>query len=119
MWLMNTGYVGGDQRDEEKGKALKVKIPHSSAMLEAMLTGEIKWKKDPDFGYQIVDLDAPENAKLLNKVPREILNPKTFYEAKGRLEEYESWVKKMKTERETFLKKFNVGQAIVDAVVNR
>lgn len=119
MWLMNTGYVGGDQRDEEKGKALKVKIPHSSAMLEAMLKGEIKWKKDPDFGYQIVDVEAPENANLLKKVPREILNPKIFYEAKGRTEEYESWVKKMKAEREAFLKKFDVDQEIVEAVVNR
>jgi phosphoenolpyruvate carboxykinase (ATP) len=119
MWLMNTGYVGGDQRDEEKGKALKVKIPHSSAMLEAMLKKEIKWKKDPDFGYQIVDVEAPENANLLKKVPREILNPRIFYESKGRTEEYETWVKKMKAEREAFLKKFDVDQEIVDAVANR
>ena len=119
MWLMNTGYVGGDQKDEGADRALKVKIPHSSAMLEAMLKGEIKWKKDPDFGYEIVDVDAPENAKLLSKVPKEILNPKIFYEAKGRSEEYENWVKKMKTEREAFLKKFNVDEKIIDAVVNR
>jgi len=119
MWLMNTGYVGGDQRDEEKGKALKVKIPHSSAMLEAMLKKEIKWKKDPDFGYQIVDVEAPENADLLKKVPREILNPKIFYQAKGRTEDYQSWVKKMKAEREAFLKKFDVDQEIVEAVANR
>jgi phosphoenolpyruvate carboxykinase (ATP) len=119
MWLMNTGYVGGDQKDQEKGQALKVKIPHSSAMLEAMLKRDIKWKKDPDFGYEIVDVDAPQNAKLLKKVPREILNPRIFFEAKGRAEEYKNWVNKMKTEREAFLRKFNVDQEIVDAVVNR
>ncbi len=119
MWLMNTGYIGGDQRDEAKGAALKVKIPHSSAMLEAMLKGEIKWKRDPDFGYEIVDVDAPENAKLLNKVPKEILNPKVFYDKAGRTGEYENWVKNIKAERETFLKKFSVDQKIVDAVVNR
>ncbi|MGB2697047.1 MAG: phosphoenolpyruvate carboxykinase (ATP) [Candidatus Zixiibacteriota bacterium] len=119
MWLMNTGYIGGDQKDEESSKALKVKIPHSSAMLEAMLKGEIKWKKDPDFGYEIVDVDAPENADLMRKVPKEILNPRIFYEAAGRTEEYENWVKKMKAERETFLNKFDVDQKIIDSVVNR
>lgn len=116
---MNTGYVGGDQKDEEKGNALKVKIPHSSAMLEAMLTGKIKWKKDPDFGYEIVDVDAPENAELLKKVPKEILNPKIFFVNRGRGDEYEVWVEKMKTEREAFLNKFNVDEAIVKAVSNR
>jgi len=118
-WLMNTGYIGGDQRDEEKGNALKVKIRHSSAMLEAMLSGNIKWKKDPDFGYEIVDVDAPENAELLSKVPKEILNPKIFFESKGRGEQYKAWVEKMKTEREAFLKKFNVEANIIQAVANR
>jgi len=118
-WLMNTGYVGGDQKDEEKDSALKVKIPHSSAMLEAMLTGRIKWKKDPDFGYEIVDVDAPENAELLKKVPREILNPKIFYENHGRGDEYKAWVEKMKNEREAFLNKFSVDNEIVKAVSNR
>ena len=116
---MNTGYVGGDQKDEEKGDALKVKIPHSSAMLEAMLTDSIKWKKDPDFGYEIVDVDAPENAELLKKVPKEILNPKVFFENRGRGDEYRTWVEKMKNEREAFLNKFNVDEEIVKAVSNR
>jgi phosphoenolpyruvate carboxykinase (ATP) len=118
-WLMNTGYVGGDQKDEERGEALKVKIRHSSAMLEAMLSGKIRWKKDPDFGYEIVDVDAPENAELVNKVPKEILNPKIFFEKKGRSDLYKTWVEKMKTEREAFLKKFNVDANIVKAVANR
>ncbi|MGB7061443.1 MAG: phosphoenolpyruvate carboxykinase (ATP) [Candidatus Zixiibacteriota bacterium] len=117
-WLMNTGYVGGDQRDEEKGEALKVKIRHSSAMLEAMLSGSIKWKKDPDFGYEIVDVDAPENAELLSKVPKEILNPKIFFESKGRSDLYKSWVAQMKTEREAFLKQFSVDDKIVKTVAN-
>ncbi|MFQ6003216.1 MAG: phosphoenolpyruvate carboxykinase (ATP), partial [Candidatus Zixiibacteriota bacterium] len=118
-WLMNTGYVGGDQKDEENGMALKVEIPHSSAMLEAMLSGKIKWKKDPDFGYEIVDVDAPENAELLKKVPKEILNPKIFYENHGRGDEYKTWVEKIKKEREAFLNKFNVDEEIVKAVSNR
>ena len=71
MWLMNTGYIGGDVRDEKAGKALKVKIRHSSAMLEALLGQAIVWKRDPDFGYDVVDVDAPENAALVELVPRE------------------------------------------------
>jgi phosphoenolpyruvate carboxykinase (ATP) len=118
-WMMNTGYIGGEARDEKQGKALKVKIPHSSAMLQAMLSGKIKWKKDPDFGYEIVDVDAKENAELLKKVPREILNPKSFFEKNGKIEEYKAWMENMKKERETFLNKFNVDKKIVDAVVNR
>ena len=118
-WMMNTGYVGGEAREEKQGKALKVKIPHSSAMLQAMLSGIIKWKEDPDFGYEIVDIDAPENAELLKKVPKEILNPIVYYQNKGRMTEYTAWVEKMKKEREEFLSKFKVDRKIVDAVVNR
>jgi phosphoenolpyruvate carboxykinase (ATP) len=118
-WLMNTGYVGGDERNEQRGEALKVKIRHSSAMLEAMLSGKIRWKKDPDFGYEIVDVDAPENAELVSKVPKEILNPKIFFENNGRSDLYKTWVEKMKSEREAFLKKFNVDSNIVQAIVNR
>jgi phosphoenolpyruvate carboxykinase (ATP) len=118
-WLMNTGYVGGDAKAEAQGKALKVKIPHSSAMLEAMLSGKIKWTLDPDFGYQIVDVNAKENAELLKKVPKEILNPEIFFENNGRSADYRAWVERMKKEREEFLNKFNVDRNIVEAVSHR
>ena len=68
MWLMNTGYVGGEARDIEKGTALKVKIRHSSAMLEALLSETIVWKRDPEFGYEIVDVEDPANAELVAAV---------------------------------------------------
>ena len=116
LWLMNTGFIGGGARDIKAGNALKIKIPHSSAMLEAMLAGSIKWKKDPDFGYEIVDVDAPENAALVKKVPVEILNPRRFYEKAGRLDDYAAWVKAMKRERRTFLEKYDVGTPILHAV---
>ncbi len=117
VWLMNTGYVGGDAKDEERDDALKVKIPHSSAMLEAMLSEAIKWKRDPDFGYEIPDTDAPQNGELLAKVPQEILNPWLFYEKKGRLSEYADWVQRMKRERREFLEKYKVNPRIIKAVV--
>jgi len=113
-WLMNTGYIGGDQKDREEGKALKVMIRHSCAALDAMLKDEIKWKVDPDFGYEIVDVDAPENAKLLEKVPAEILNPRLFFERNGRLDEYNDWVKRIKAQRKEILKKYDTPQEIQD-----
>jgi ATP-dependent phosphoenolpyruvate carboxykinase len=116
VWLMNTGYIGGDGLDVQNGKALKVKIRHSSAMLEAMLGGNIKWKKDPDWNYEIVDVEAAENATLLAVVPAEILNPAQYYQAKGRQAEYRAWVDAMRSERREFLQKFQVDPRIVQAV---
>ena len=115
MWLMNTGYVGGAANDIDKGEALKVKIRHSSAMLEALLGDRIKWKVDPDFGYEIVDVDAPENAELLEKVPAEILEPRRFFEAHDRVDDYAQWVSHMKSARTDFLEKFQVAEPIVEA----
>lgn len=117
LWLMNTGFVGGDALDVKAGRGLKIKIPHSSAMLEALLAGTIQWKRDPDFGYEIVDVDAPKNAALVSKVPKEILNPKLFYEKNGRAAEYRAWVEKMKQERRAFLEKYDVKRSIVAAVI--
>jgi len=116
MWLMNTGYIGGDANDVKRSKALKVKIPHSSAMLEALLSDSIKWKRDPDFDYETVDCDAAENAPLLAKVPAEILEPRRFYEKNGRAGEYRAWVDQMKAGRREFLRQFNVGEPIIKAI---
>ncbi len=118
LWMMNTGYVGGDALDEKNGTALKVKIRHSSAMLEFMIKGAIKWKKDPDFGYNIVDVTASENSELLKLVPREILNPIILYEKQGRMDEYRAWVKNIKKDREAFLRSYNIPEDIITAVVN-
>ena len=115
MWLMNTGYIGGDANDVKADAALKVKIRHSSAMLEALLSESIKWKNDPDFGYEIVDCDAPENAALLEKVPAEILEPVRFYQSTNREQEYRAWVGEMKQGRREFLMKFRVADEIIQA----
>jgi len=115
VWMMNTGCIGGDGLDVKAGKALKVRIPFSSAMLEAMLQGNIKWVRDPDFGYEVVDVDAPENKELVAKVPVEILQPRRFYEKSGRLSEYTDWVARMKKERKDFLTKHGVDADIVQS----
>lgn len=115
MWMMNTGYVGGDAIEVKAGKALKVKIAHSSAMLEALLAENVVWKRDSDFGYEIVDVDAPANKDLVEKVGAEILEPRRWYEKNGKMDLYRGWVSKMKTERRAFLEKFSVDPKIVEA----
>jgi phosphoenolpyruvate carboxykinase (ATP) len=115
VWMMNTGCIGGDAKDVKEGRALKVRIPYSSAMLEALFTGKIKWTRDPDFGYEVVDVDAPENKELLAKVPAEVLQPRRFYEKHGRMAEYTDWVARMKKERREFLTKFGIDEAIIQA----
>jgi phosphoenolpyruvate carboxykinase (ATP) len=119
LWLMNTGYVGGDAADAAAGRALKVKIHHSSAMLEALLAERVVWRRDPDFGYEIVDVEAAGNAALLDQVPAEILQPRRLYERAGRLGEYAAWVEAMRRERRAFLERHRVERAIVEAVGGR
>jgi phosphoenolpyruvate carboxykinase (ATP) len=113
-WLMNTGVVGGEAGDKY---ALKVKIRHSSAMLEALFSGNIVWTRDPDFGYEVVDLAAPENAALLEQVPSYILRPDTYYAATGRLDAYHAEVALRHRERHKFLTSYGVDPKIRDAVV--
>ena len=117
MWLMNTGYVGGDARGVEAGTALKVKIRHSSAMLEALLSERIVWATDPDFGYEVVDVDHPGNAALVEAVGVDILNPRRFFERQGRLDEYRTWVVTMKAGRRGFLESYDVDSDIIEATI--
>jgi ATP-dependent phosphoenolpyruvate carboxykinase len=117
MWLMNTGYVGGTGDEAKAGKAVNIKIPHSSAMLEALIEDKIVWTRDPDFGYEVVDLEAPENADLVEKVPAAVLQPRTWFEAQGRMGDYQTWVTTMKEQRRAFLEKYGVDEEIVSAVV--
>ena len=97
-FMMNTGWVGGDELAEKAGKALKVKIRHSSAILQGLADGNIEWEADPDFGYQV--------AKAIPGVPGELLQPRRLYAAQGRLDEYQEVVKKLRAERREYLRKF-------------
>lgn len=112
-WLMNTGFVGGRQGSDT---ALKVKIRHSSAMLEALFSGTIQWVRDPDFGYEVVDLDHPDNAALVEAVGADILRPDTYYARTGRDEVYRAEVAQRHADRRAFLARFDVGSDIIAAV---
>jgi phosphoenolpyruvate carboxykinase (ATP) len=100
IYLMNTGWVGGDDADERDGKAKKVKIPISSAVVKAIADGTIEWTQDPDFNYQVA-----------TKVPgiddAEFLQPRKLYERQGRTDEYDAIVARLKTERAAYLKQFD------------
>jgi len=115
LWMMNTGFVAGDAKSVKDGVGFKVKIRHSSAMLEALLTNRIVWKTDPDFGYAVVDTDHPDNASLIAQIPVAILEPRKHYEATGKLEIYETWVATMKTKRAEFLRGYDVDEDIITA----
>src|SRR5438067_1111694 len=56
VYLMNTGRIGGDDKDE---RSKKVRIQHSSAIVKAIAEGTIEWERDPDFGY-LVATKVPE-----------------------------------------------------------
>ena len=50
VYLMNTGRVGGPDEDD---RSLKMRIPHSSAIVKSIAEGTIEWERDPDFGYDV------------------------------------------------------------------
>jgi phosphoenolpyruvate carboxykinase (ATP) len=107
VYLMNTGRVGGK---EEDGRSKKVKIPHSSAIVEAIAEQTIKWGDDPDFGYEIAEdvpgIDDPE-----------LLQPRRMYERQSRMDEYQGFVDRFKRERSEELAKYpELSEEIVRAV---
>ncbi|HJR19918.1 MAG TPA: phosphoenolpyruvate carboxykinase [Actinomycetota bacterium] len=110
VFLMNTGWIGGDDVAEREGKAKKVKIPISSAIVKAIAEGSMTFEEDPDFGYGLATavpgIDDPE-----------FLKPVLLYERQGRGDEYRRWVARLKKERAEFLGGFpGLSSAISSAV---
>lgn len=107
VFLMNTGRVGGREDDE---RSMKVKIPHSSALVKAVAEGSISWTEDADFGYLIAEevpgIDDPE-----------LLSPRRLYERQGRSSEYRDLVQRFKAERRAHLEQFpELSREIIAAV---
>lgn len=106
VYLLNTGWVGGF---DDQPHAKKVTIPHSSAIVKAIVEGTITWSPDPDFGYKVATA-APDIDDI------EILQPRRLYERTGRMEEYNAIVQKLKRERVAALEKYpTLRSEIVDA----
>jgi phosphoenolpyruvate carboxykinase (ATP) len=107
VYLMSTGRVGGEDDDD---RSKKVKIRHSSAVVQGIAEGSITWEEDPDFGYYVAadvpGFDDPE-----------LLQPKRLYERQERTEEYEAIVSQLQSERREFLRTFpGLDQSVVEAV---
>ncbi|MEA2024083.1 MAG: phosphoenolpyruvate carboxykinase (ATP), partial [Actinomycetota bacterium] len=88
----------------------KVKIRHSSAVVQGIAEGSIVWEEDPDFGYYVAadvpGFDDPE-----------LLQPKRLYERQGRSDEYGAIVAQLQSERREFLRTFpGLDQSVIDAV---
>jgi len=111
VYLMNTGWIGGDDAAERDGIAKKVKIPISSAVVKAVAEGTIGWETDPDFGY--------ETATAVPGIDdAEFLKPVLLYERQGRLDEYREQVASLKADRASYLKKFpGLSPSIASAVM--
>ncbi len=107
VYLMNTGRIGGTDGDE---RSKKVKIPHSSAVLQGIVSGTIEWEEDPDFGYFV--------AKSLPDFPDdELLRPYRLYERPGRLDEYAAIVSALTEERREYLRSYpGLDESIVKAI---
>ena len=105
VYLMNTGRIGGDDKDE---RSKKVRIQQSSAVVKAIAEGTIKWERDPDFGYLVAtEVPGLDDA--------DYLQPKKMYERQGRLDEYNSLVAKYNTDRREYLRKW---KGLADEIVN-
>ena len=107
VYLMNTGRIGGDDKDE---RSKKVRIQQSSAIVKAIAEGTIKWARDPDFGY-LVATDVP------GVDDHDYLQPKKMYERQGRGDEYKQLVAKYNNDRREYLRKWKgLSEEIVKAI---
>ena len=96
VYVLNTGRVGGADEDH---RSVKVRIPDTSAVVEAIVSGTIEWEEDPDFGYLVASavpgIDDPE-----------LLQPRRLYERQGRGGEYAERVAQLHRERRSYLERF-------------
>jgi len=107
VFVMNTGRVGGTAEDD---RSKKVKIAHSSAVVQGIVEGSIDWEQDPDFGYLVArDLPGFDDPELLQ--------PRRLYERQGRVDEYTTTVENLTAERRDYLRSFpGLDPSIVEAI---
>jgi phosphoenolpyruvate carboxykinase (ATP) len=107
VYLMNTGRVGGPDEDP---RSKKVKIPHSSAVVQGIVEQSITWEEDPDFGYYVA-------AALPGFEDTELLRPREMYEIQDRVDEYDAIVEMLKSDRREYIRTFpGLDASIVNAL---
>ncbi len=92
VYLFSTGRVGGGP---DVDGSVKVEIADSAAVQEGIVDGTIEWVEDPDFGYFV--------AAAIDGVDVGKLQPRRLYESQGRVDEYESIVAGLRSDREKYL----------------
>lgn len=107
VYLMNTGRVGGGDTDE---RSKKVRIKHSSAVVQGIVERSIVWEEDPDFGYLVAtDLHGFEDPELLR--------PRDLYDRQGRMPEYHEVIARLKADRQEYIQTFpGLDPSIVEAL---
>jgi phosphoenolpyruvate carboxykinase (ATP) len=89
-YLLNTGSVGmGGNRP-----GVKISIAASTTILKHIAKGDIRWKTDPDWGYQV-----PES---IPEMDMSIYEPASYYDAG----EYSAMVEQLREERKNWLAKY-------------
>ena len=97
VYLMNTGWIVDDVGNGSK----KVKVRHSSACVQAIAEGGTDWVEDRDFGYAVA-----AHVPGIAAQDEDLLHPRERFAALGRLDEYDAWVTRLKSERAEFLRQF-------------
>src|SRR5262245_53405407 len=109
VYLMNTGRVGGG---EAESRSLKVKIRHSSAIVQGIAEGGIRWDRDPDFGYEVAS-----HVPGIEGDDERLLQPRELYRQQGRIDEYRRIVERLRAERRDYMKSFQqLSRDIADSV---
>ena len=98
-FLMNTGWVGGP---EGTPHSRKVKIHHSSAVVQGIADGNIQWTEDEDFGYELA-----KSVPSINPEDEVLLHPKAYYKDTERESDYEALVARLKAQRSEYLERYN------------
>jgi phosphoenolpyruvate carboxykinase (ATP) len=96
VYLLNTGRVGGTDADP---RSKKIAIEDSGAIVRAIAERTIAWETDPDFGYEVA-------SSVPGLADAEKLQPRRLYDRTGRLDEYASWVERLRRERIEFLERY-------------
>ncbi|MBI4834395.1 MAG: phosphoenolpyruvate carboxykinase [Planctomycetes bacterium] len=98
VYVMNTGKVGG-------AEGAKIGVVDSANIIKHIAKGDIKWKEDPDWHYQVPEQVPDMDAKKFE--------PRNYYKP----EEYGKLVAALKAERKDWLNTFKgLKQEIKDSI---
>jgi len=110
VFLMNTGWIGGADGTEH---SRKVKIRHSSAVVQGIADGTIQWRRDNTFGYDVADTIPGVKSE-----DRYLLDPHQYYGETNRGSEYLKLATQLKTDRQTHLQQYDGLDPVIVAAIS-